>query len=104
LVARLDNSDKIAYDDSALGAEDEREAEGGEAMMDELHLYVWSEVYCYYSYLTMLALAPNVEEARRLIRKEIGENDANGHLEKHLAKHPLFVDPMRGFIVGGGAD
>lgn len=72
-------------------------------MPDELHLYLWPEVYCYHSYLTAFALAPNIDEARRLIREKMLED--NEHcIDKHLAKAPRLVGLGEGFVVGGGTD
>jgi len=66
-------------------------------MLDNLKLYVWEDVLCDYTCGMMVALATDVDEARRLIQLKtdcIPEDD--------LAREPLEVIDPTAFISWGG--
>lgn len=66
-------------------------------MTKKLKLYVWEEVLTDYTDGMMVALAPNVDEARQLLREECG------HLpEEDLMKEPKVVTEPSAFLVWGG--
>jgi len=70
---------------------------GGMAIKPVLKLYVWEGVLTDYSDGMMVALAPNLAEARKLLKEKcayIPEGD--------LEKEPKEVCRPEGFIVWGG--
>lgn len=68
----------------------------------QLKLFVWTNVLTDYSSGMMVALAADVEEARRLLEKEAGFPDDLDFIVD-LASEPLVVtDPAAFYVYGGG--
>jgi hypothetical protein len=72
--------------------------------MKKLQLYVWENVLTDYTDGVMFALASSEIEARKLLRKELGETQLkyNEHVLADLAKRPRKITAPEAFAVYGG--
>ena len=66
-------------------------------MSKKLKLYVWEDVLTDYTSGVMFALAPSVDEARRLVLVKCDYAP-----EHDLAKEPKVIETPEGFAVWGG--
>lgn len=70
----------------------------------ELKLFVWEEVLCNYTAGMMVALAPDVETARELLRAQQAKEYYydEQRVEKDLQKAPLVCTTPVAFYIWGG--
>lgn len=66
----------------------------------KLRLYVWEGVFTDYTSGMAAVLAFDVDHARRLLRKELG--DLSGYMDEIDRKEPTSVGRPAAFFVAGG--
>ncbi len=70
--------------------------------MNDLHLFVWHKTLCDYTCGVVVALAHDVDEARRLVLAGADDYMQN-YLASALEDKPTIYDAPVGFYVTGGS-